>query len=147
MKALVVYDSLQGNTKKIAEAVAEGIAAGAKVASVSSSEAKDLRGIELLVIGSPILGGKATPATQAFLAWLPKESAAGLSVATFDTRLKAHWVKVFGRAAEGMADAVKQKGATLRASPEGFLVKGRNGPLVDGEVARAVEWGRKLAGA
>ena len=61
------------------------------------------------------------------------------SVPTFDTRLTAKWVKVFGRAAERMAETLEEDGRTVKGKPEGFLVKVRNGPLLGGEVERATE--------
>jgi hypothetical protein len=54
------------------------------------------------------------------------------------------FAKIFGFAAVRMADRLRDKGYTVK-STEGFFVKGRSGPLADGELARATEWGRKLS--
>jgi flavodoxin len=144
MKALVVFDSTWGNTEKIAQAVASGIGGGTKAHRVGAIEAKRLENIDLLVVGSPILGGRPSPAMQGYINSMPEATAKKLRVATFDTRLMMRFVKIFGYAAVRMADQLKDKGCALN-STEGFFVKGRSGPLADGELARASEWGKKLS--
>ncbi len=46
---------------------------------------------------------------------------------------------MFGYAAGKIADSLQQNGGKLMAEPEGFIVKGRNGPLADGELDRYVK--------
>jgi flavodoxin I len=67
-------------------------------------------------------------------------------VAGFDTRLTAKWVRIFGYAGPKIAAALQQKGGTQVGSPGGFFVKGKEGPLVEGEVERAAAWAREIAG-
>lgn len=144
MKALVVFDSTWGNTETIAHAVASGIGGGTKAHRVGAIESKRFETIDLLVLGSPILGGRPSPAMHEYINSIPEAAAKKLRVATFDTRLMMRFVKIFGYAAVRMADQLKDKGCTLR-STEGFFVKGRSGPLADGELVRATEWGNKLS--
>ena len=144
MKSLVVFDSTWGNTEKVAHAVAAGIGGGAEVHRVGAVEAKRFDGIDLLVLGSPILGGRPSPSMNGFINSIPEATARKLQVATFDTRLAMRFAKIFGYAAVRMADQLKDKGCALK-STEGFFVKGRSGPLADGELARATEWGSKLS--
>ena len=144
MKALVVFDSTWGNTEKIAQAVAAAIGGGAPALRVQAVEAKRLDSVDLLVLGSPILGGRPSPAMLDYINSIPESEARKLQVATFDTRLMMRFAKIFGFAAIRMGDQLKEKGCTLK-STEGFFVKGRSGPLADGELARAAEWGRKLS--
>ena len=59
MKALVVYDSTYGHTEKIARAIGEAI--GGQVLRVGEVSPADLKGYELLIIGSPTHGGFYTP--------------------------------------------------------------------------------------
>jgi flavodoxin len=146
MKALVVFDSTWGNTEKIANAVASGIGGGTKAHRVSAMEAKRFETIDLLVVGSPILGGRPSPAMHEYINAIPEATARKLRVATFDTRLMMRFARIFGYAAVRMAGQLKDKGCTLR-STEGFFVKGRSGPLADGELARATEWGNTLSGS
>jgi flavodoxin len=144
MKALVVFDSTWGNTEKIAHAVASGIGGGARVLRVGSVDAARFDGIDLLVLGSPILGGRPSPSMHGYIDSIPEAAARRLQVATFDTRLMMRFARIFGYAAVRMADQLKEKGCALR-STEGFFVKGRSGPLADGELARATEWGSTLS--
>ena len=144
MKALVVFDSTWGNTEKIAQAVAAGMGGGTHALRVGAAEARRFDALDLLVLGSPILGGRPSPAMHDFIASIPEAVGRKLQVATFDTRLMMRFARIFGYAALRMADQLKAKGCAL-ISTEGFFVKGRSGPLADGELARATEWGRRLS--
>jgi flavodoxin I len=141
VKTLVVYDSLYGNTAQLAEAI--GAAAGElRVLRVGEAKPSELSSFDLVVIGAPTQGGRATDAMRAFLERVPALD--GTRVAVFDTRLRAKWVKVFGYAADRIAEKVKLLGADLIAEPEGFIVKGKKGPLAEGELERAAAWVRGL---
>jgi flavodoxin len=138
MRTLVVYDSVHGNTEKVALAVGEAL--GALVRRVGETTPADLHGFELVIVGSPTHGGFPTEAVHNFLK--RPLGLAGVSVAAFDTRTKT---TVFGYAAPKMAKALTKSGGTLSAPPEGFFVHGTKGPLLDGEVGRAISWGRGLS--
>jgi flavodoxin len=56
MKAIVVYESIWGNTATVAKAIAEGIGAGAKAISTADAGAAALSGADLLIVGAPVLG-------------------------------------------------------------------------------------------
>jgi len=138
MKALVVYDSQFGNTEAIARAVAGAARRGAARA-VKAGEAKvaDLKGVDVLAVGSPTLGGRPTPAVKAFLDGLPAGSLAKVRVAAFDTRMAIFIAKLFGWAADRIAATLAAKGGLPAAKPEGFVVNGREGPLAAGARERA----------
>jgi len=142
VKVLVVYDSLYGNTTQIARAIGDTVAGETDVLGVGEAKPTELRSYDLVVVGSPTQGGRSTEAIRAFLARVPALN--GVSVAAFDTRLKVRWVKIFHYAASKIADELKELGATLAAEPEGFVVEGKKGPLVSGELERAAAWGRNL---
>lgn len=144
MKALVVYESVHGNTEKIAQAIGEGIGGDVEVRRGSQVSASDLAGFDLIVVGAPTHGGRPSPDMQAFLRKVGASVWNGKRVAAFDTRIPARWVKIFGFAAPRMARKFKKAGATLVAEPEGFFVKDTEGPLLDGEAERATEWGKRL---
>jgi len=65
-------------------------------------------------------------------------------VAAFDTRLTTRLVGIFGYAAARIANSLKRNGGTLIASPEGFFVKGKEGPLKEGELERAARWAKEI---
>ncbi|HEY5119653.1 MAG TPA: hypothetical protein VII90_09365, partial [Anaerolineales bacterium] len=56
MKAIVVYESLWGNTAAVARAIAEGLGSGAKALSTAEASAAALAGADLIVAGAPVLG-------------------------------------------------------------------------------------------
>jgi flavodoxin I len=144
MKALIIYDSLYGNTEQIAKAIGQGMGGEVKVARVGEAGPGEIGAYDLLVIGSPTQGGKHTVAMKAFLDNLAPDALQKKRAAVFDTRIKTKLVKIFGYAAGRMADALVGKGVGLVAPAEGFLVKGTKGPLVEGELERAAAWGKKV---
>jgi flavodoxin len=142
MKVLIVYDSVYGNTEKIAKAIGGAITGEVKVLRVSEVNPSELRMIDLFIVGSPTQGGRPTPAIRDFLNKVPESSLKGINVAAFDTRISTKLVGVFGYAAGRIAGNLKGKGGTLVTSPEGFFVKGTEGPLREGELERAVDWAK-----
>ncbi len=144
MKVLIVYDSAYGNTEKIARAIGGAIAGEVKVIRPGEVNPSDLASIGLLIVGAPTQGGRATPAIQDFLNKLPERAVKGVNVAAFDTRFSTKLVKIFGYAAGKIAESLKRKGGTLIVPPEPFFVKGREGPLKEGELERAAVWAKGL---
>ena len=144
MKALIVYDSVYGNTEKIARAIAEAITPSGEVKVLGAGEANpsELESTDLLIVGSPTHGGRPTSAVQDLLKKVPKLQ--GINVAAFDTRIQTKLVGVFGYAAGRIANNLKKKGGNLIASPEGFFVTGGQGPLKEGELERAAAWAKGI---
>jgi hypothetical protein len=159
MRALVVVESSFGNSRAVADALADGLLEGlgdAEVRSVGTAST-DLAGVELLVVGGPThafgmsrdqtradavrQGAPAETSGPGIREWLADlEPPARLPVATFDTRV-ARVRHVPGSAARGAARMLRRRGCVLVARPESFFVVDTMGPLVDGELARAREWG------
>jgi flavodoxin len=141
MKGLIVFDTVQGNTEKVACAIAAAIApVDVKVLRPGEVSLPDFKSIDLLIVGSPAVGSSPTQPMQAFLAGIPASALKGIDAVAFDTRLKYGWVKIFGYAAGRIADNLKGKGGRLVAPPQGFIVLGRNGPLKEGELEKAGDW-------
>jgi len=155
MNTLVIYDSVFGNTEKVAMSIATALAAQAIPAGQASAE--HLRGLDLLVIGSPTRGFRPTETITKLLNGLPKNHLAGVRAAAFDTRIVLETigskplrflVDKGGYAANAIAKTLEKKGSRLVASPEGFYVTGEQGPLKAGELERSAAWASKMmAGA
>ena len=150
MKVLIVYDTLYGNTEKIARASAAAItpSSDVKVLRVSEVAPSELGSIDLLIVGSPTQNSKPTKAIQEFLSKIPANALKNVSVTSFDTRLKMLVAKLLGEriyAARAIADSLKGKGGHLVAQPEGFIVEGREGPLKQGELERAAGWAKGIS--
>ena len=146
MKALIVYDSVYGNTEKIARAIAEAISPPDEVKMLRAGDANPshLESIDLLIVGSPTHAGRPTPAVHDFLNKVTQQTSGGVKVTAFDTRATAKFARIFGYAAGRIAGNLKNKGGTVIASPEGFFVTGREGPLKEGELERAAAWARAI---
>jgi hypothetical protein len=169
MRALVIFESMYGNTQTIAEAIADGLRATAvavDVAEVGAAPTTIDDGFGLLVVGGPThahgmtkpdsrasAARRATPAPVSMgigiREWLagarlPK----GIPAAAFDTRIKGPAL-LWGSAAKGIDKELRRLGARTVAPPEAFLVSGPMGEvynaLEDGEVERARGWGEQLA--
>jgi flavodoxin len=142
METLIVYDTQHGNTKQVAEAM--GKILGCAVRPATEVNSADLEGVVHLVVGSPTHGGQMTEPVLALLKSAP--SLEGVKVAAFDTRTEVFINKLlpWGYAAPKIAKRLTACGGTLVAEPEGFIVLGMEGPLQEGELARAAAWAEKL---
>lgn len=170
MKAHVVYESMYGNTHRVADAVAEGLEALGPVTVGPTSEATPelLAEIDLLVVGGPthMHGMSNTASRRAALetaakndavepdpdasleglrSWfkdLPK--AEGRFGAAFDTRVDGPSI-VTGSAAKGIRKLLRRHHYQPLGESASFLVEDSEGPLKDGEFERARRWGQGLA--
>jgi hypothetical protein len=167
MRALIVVESMYGNTERIAHSIAEGLAPFATATVIAPSDLTDdrLRDTDLLVLGGPThawgMSKEGTRRTALQDAGrLPEQATApglrdvivslhehhGMLAAAFCTRLRPP--RIFtGSAARAIGRKIKQKGFELVAPPEDFLVTGQRGPLVDGELERAVSFGAAIGAA
>jgi len=143
---------MYGNTKQIAKSIGGAITGDVKVLRIGEVNPSELESIDLLIVGSPTQGFRPTKLVQTFIDNIPGHTLRGIDVAAFDTRIPASEVrtglrllmKLGGYAAKRIADALKKKGGNLVVSPEGFLVKGREGPLKEGELERAANWAKAI---
>ena len=153
MKILIVYDSLFGNTQKIAEAIGTkfSLVHESKVVKVKSVSSNMLENIDLLIIGSPTHGGRPTDPIKQLLHSFSQDILVNRKVATFDTSFPTKnmgffinkIVKFFGNAAYRLSNELTKKGAQVIDSKV-FYVLGKEGPLQEGEVERAQNWVNEL---
>jgi flavodoxin len=145
MKTLVIYDSLYGNTKVIAQAIADAIPGAVDMIHVEAVTTPAISAADLLIVGGPTHGGGPSDVMKAMLADLDDAALAAKPVAAFDTRVTWWWLRPFGYAAPKIAKHLKKKGGKLVVDGEGFFVTGGKGPLREGEVERAAAWAGKVA--
>jgi flavodoxin len=153
MKTCIVYDSLYGNTEKIAHAIGDAIAGEVRIEPASEIKISELKDLNLLVIGSPTHGGRPTPAIQKFIKNIPADLLKNIDIATFDTRVsikeQPRWLRliinIFGYAAPRTAKSLQKRGDNLVVMTEGFIVDDKKGPLRKGELERAFNWGKKIS--
>jgi len=139
--ALVIYDSTYGNTKLIAETIAETLEGATLCVPVDEIQVGKIpKG--LLVIGCPINAWRPTPKIAKLLKDLAFAGLIGMKAAAFDTRVDSFFS---GNAAKRIARGLKKAGATMISSPQAFYVKGTKGPLAAGQLEKAKNWARSLA--
>jgi len=170
MRALVVYESIHGNTHAIADRIAEGFGPedDVRVVPVGDATPDQIGWADLLVVGGPthahsmsraISRKSAREAAAKPGSHLTMDAAAdgpglrdwlagigalhGKDAATFDTRLDGP-VLFTGRASKAIDRALQHHGATLFGDGESFLIT-RDNQLVAGEQERAVQWGQALS--
>ena len=164
MKALVVYESMFGCTAEVARSIGEGLAEYVRVhvRDVQQGPPDVASMPDLLVIGGPThafsmsrpttrrdaiaQGGRLEYEDRGIREWiaqLPNEDGQRTVAATFDTRMgKARHLP--GSAARAAAKRLRARGFRLAIDPETFTVDDVQGPVGDGELVRAHEWGRRL---
>jgi Flavodoxin domain len=170
MRAVVVYESMYGNTHLVADAVADGLRSvdgvDAEVVVVAHASADALAGADVVVVGGPThVHGLSRPSTRKAAAEDAQKPGRGLELeadaegeglrewfdavgalpplaAAFDTRLDAP-VVITGRASKGIAKRLRRHGSELLDEPRSFLVTKEN-ELEEHEVDEARSWGRRL---
>ena len=151
MKGIVVYDTSYGNTKKIAETIAETLKeSGIEVDLSYVKDAKKLKGYDFLVLGSPTKMGTMSLALRFFLGKVKSEEWVNKPFAAFDTENpenieQARLQNKEWSAAEKIAEKLEEKKMNRALPVLKALVIGQKGPLVEGEGDRAKDYAKDLA--
>jgi flavorubredoxin len=170
MNILVAYESLFGNSRKIAEAVADGLRQCLTSADVTCARVDDIKPdtagqVDLLIVGGPThnMGMSSDRSRQSGVERAKKQNAQSqvethavgvrewaaelekvhkAPAATFDTCVDQAFS---GHASKRIAAILRAKGYKLVARPASFHVGGTLGPLAEGEITRAKAWAQELA--
>jgi Flavodoxin len=161
--ALVVFESMFGNTQQIAEAVKEGLSShmAADILEVGTAPEVIPDEVDLIVVGGPThafgmsrprtredatrqAGGQVVSERKGLREWLTtlERNDGGLAAAAFDTRIDKP--RVPGSAARGAEKRLRKLGFRIISPSESFYVTGTAGPLVAGEKERARGWGEEV---
>jgi menaquinone-dependent protoporphyrinogen IX oxidase len=148
MKGIVVYDTSYGNTRKIAETIAETLKESGMevdafyVKNVRKLSAKDYN---FLVLGSPTKFGTMSLAMRFFLGKVKSKEWMNKPFAAFDTENPENIERKEGSAAEKIAEKLVEKQMNQLLPVLKAVVLGWKGPLQEGEIERAKEYARELA--
>ncbi|GAA4067228.1 flavodoxin family protein [Agromyces indicus] len=167
MRALVVYETIWGNTGELARAIAEGLRSSEGVDAVDVVEAVSAADeidpdVDLVIVGGPTHAfsmttestresarqqGATTIPARGIREWLDALAppSSPIAVATFDTRTVKP--RLPGSAAKKALKKLVSKGFRPVDHPVTFGVHGYSGPVADGELTRAREWGATLVDA
>jgi flavodoxin len=149
---LVIYDSVFGNTEKIAKAIGEALG-NAPVKKVDQVTGQDLKDLKFLFVGSPTRAFQPTPAIKNFLKGLDSTALNNVRAAAFDTRIPKDktdsgflkfMINLFGYADKKIVKQLEKAGAEIKLESTGFAVTGTEGPLAEGELDRAQAWAKKI---
>ncbi|MFC7530091.1 flavodoxin family protein [Actinoplanes sp. GCM10030250] len=161
MKALVVYESMFGNTAEVARAVADGLVGTFDVTLADVHDMPPAAEADLLVVGAPthafglsrpgtrtdaakqgeVRAGAAAVGIREYLECSPQLP--GLPVAAFDTKVKMRFLP--GSAARTALRQLHGLGCRRVLPAESFRVDGTTGPLLAGELDRARQWAKSVA--
>ena len=148
MKGIVVYDTSYGNTKTIAETIAETLKeSGIEVDLFHAKDVKKLsaKDYNFLVVGSPTRFGTMSFAVRGFLGKVKSEEWMNKPFAAFDTENPENMEKKEYSAAEKIAEKLRDKKMNQPLPVLKAAVFGAKGPLKEGEIERTKEYARTLA--
>ena len=159
MDVIVVYESVWGNTAAVARAIAEGFGEGARACATDEVVPEAAAKADLIVAGAPVfafglpterirenIGRTETGADlshPSLRSWLEALPAGHGRSAAFETRI---WWSPRGATAT-IEKSLAAQGYAPVAKAAKFVVRGKEGPLRNGELERATAWGRRLRSA
>ena len=150
MTILTVYDSVYGNTKTIAKTIDSVFKKHQHIfLKVDQVTSKNLKNIDLLIIGSPTYGGRPTEKIKTFIDNLKPSN---FKFACFDTSLNPQTSGFFlklllntiGNAAPKISTNFEAKGLKRVGEPISFIVTSKTGPLEPNQIKLATSWAKKL---
>jgi flavodoxin len=146
VEILIVYGSQYGNTQRIAQAIAGALGPQHRVRVVQAAAATEIRGegIDLLFVGAPTQMRGLRLLAKPFLDGLAGRGFVGLPAAAFDTRMELGPQSLESTV---IGDQLTAAGCRLVMKPQSFVVLGLEGPLAEGEMARAASWARAVVRA
>ncbi len=152
VRAIILYDSLFGNTKKVALSLAKGIEeTGIELAceNIQEVDIKNISSYNFVAIGGPTHIIKLSKAMKGFLKRLEVINLQGMKGFSFDTRNhsrmnKKYWLMLENSAARHIENKMKKMRIEIIKPRQSAIVIGREGPLESGEEERFIEIGREI---
>jgi len=147
VRVIVIYESKYGNTKIVAEKIIQGLKeVGGVEVSISEVKEVDFNKIleyDAILIGSPNHMGGPTRSIKGFINKLGELQLKGKMFAVFDTYLG----RDFGKAVKKMEKQVNEKVSGMKQLTSGLTIKvqGVKGPIVEGELQKCRDLGKKIA--
>jgi Flavodoxin len=174
MHVVVLFESLFGNTREVAEAIADGARTADPTAEVdcvrvAEADLEMVGAADLLVVGGPTHMRGMTSGMTRKMGLTAEEKVDEAEQHEIEPRAEGPGVRdwfgdlpkaakgskaaafdtradarMAGGAAHGIARRLRRHGYDLVAEPEGFIIEDTEGPLRAGEPDRARAWGASL---
>jgi flavorubredoxin len=145
-KAIIVYDTVYGNTEKVARALAQGLessgTAKATLSRASETDVTNLSEYDIVIVGAPTHALNASKPIREFLGGIGGSVLKGKKAFAFGTKVKN---RMAGNAAKHIEKELSKLGAVIVRESVCAIVKGREGPLEDGTEDSFTEIGLEIA--
>jgi len=146
VKAVLLYESKYGNTKRVAEAIAEEMqrvgGMEAALTALKGVDVDDIANYDVILLGGPTHFGGPTRSVRKFIDALGKRNVNGKSVAVFDTYLGEDFEKGVRKMEEQIR--AKAPGLKLLAPGLSIRVEGMKGPIAEGELVKCKDFVKQL---
>lgn len=149
-KVFVVYDSKYGNTKLAAENILEGIreveGIETAIGYVKDVDIRKVADFDTIVLGAPNHMGRPSQAMKKVVNRLAELDLKSKNVAVFGTY--AGKIRTVDRAVKKLGKMAEKKLSNLNLVSPGLSIRvnGIRGPIVEGELSKCVDFGKKLVG-
>lgn len=156
MKGVVAFDSFYGNTRQVAEAIADELRkSGHEASLLYLRQSREVPSeADFLIVGSPTRMGRMTGKAKRILKKLRTEAWKSRPIGVFDTHVplpddpaerEKRFKWVVPGAAGKLASLAEKRGLKVLGKPLRCAVKDMKGPLADGEIDKARAYAREFA--
>ncbi|HUI00047.1 MAG TPA: flavodoxin domain-containing protein [Nitrososphaerales archaeon] len=147
-KAVVLYDTVFGNTEKVASALARGLRRYCEVdfQAITEADPARLSGYDLIAVGAPTQGFTAHRPMKDFLSRLESKGLEGRLGFAFDTKIDS---RLSGSAAKFIEERLGKLGLKMARPRASAIVSGgtKDNVLREGEEARFEQIGAEMGAA
>ncbi len=146
-RAIIIYESVYGNTKKVAEAISQGMKLSGeidcRIVKTGEIHTDEICDYDVILFGCPNHNQGPALNMMKFLERASIVHVKGKIGGIFDTYTGGNK----GIAVKKLGMVVEEKFTGIELVGMGFSAKveGRKGPLADNEVEKAMEFGKELA--
>jgi flavorubredoxin len=145
--AIVVYDSVYGNTERVARALAQGLEKSGTVKVTlfrpDETDVSRLSEYDILLVGAPTHAWRASDPIRKFLAKLSESAIRGKKVFAFDTRMRSRFAG--SGASKDIENSLSKLGADVVKERVSAIVTGKEGPLEEGAESNFTSIGFEIA--
>jgi flavorubredoxin len=145
-KAIVVYDSVYGNTEKVAHAIVQGLENSglvkAKAVRAEKADLAEISDYDIIIAGAPTHAWKPSQKARDFLDRIDPSALHGKKGFAFDTKYKS---RLAGSAAKKIQSTLSKLGIDIVLDSVSAIVKASEGPLEEGTEEKFAKIGLEMS--